>query len=280
MTKITISIFNHKGDIKKVKKKSGEEILYHQMQATGTDEVSLATRNLKYEDGDKIVVNLDQKNVFLIAKLDETLDTSLIYVKDQLWEYSISKDSEQVKAGPMHRFSTGDHVLSIRTATSEEISSYRNLALNPHDQKEFNGAYPHAFANVETRNDATFFACNAIDGVFANHSHGSYPFQSWGINQQKDAALTIDFGRKVCLDQVVFTFRADFPHDNFWEQVSLIFSDGSKETFHTKKTDQRQMFSFSKRQVTSVTFTELKQSEEESPFPALTEIELFGINQE
>ncbi|GFH42962.1 hypothetical protein Hs30E_15130 [Lactococcus hodotermopsidis] len=38
------------------------------------------------------------------------------------------------------------------------------------------------------------FARNAIDGVFATLSHGVYPYQSWGINRQEDAALTIDFG--------------------------------------------------------------------------------------
>ena len=44
----------------------------------------------------------------------------------------------------------------VRKAFAEEQTSYRNWALNPHDQKDVANVYPHAYANVETRNDATF----------------------------------------------------------------------------------------------------------------------------
>jgi len=87
-------------------------------------------------------------------------------------------------------------------AKDYEIKQYRNLAFNPHDQKETSGAYPYAVANVETRNDSMFFAKNVINGICANLSHGSYPYQSWGINQQADAEITIDFGRLVEVDRV------------------------------------------------------------------------------
>ena len=50
-----------------------------------------------------------------------------------------------------------------------------------------------------------------------------------GINQQLDAALKIEFGREVLLDKVILTLRADFPHDNYWQQVTLKFSDGTHE---------------------------------------------------
>ena len=42
-----------------------------------------------------------------------------------------------------------------------------------------------------------------------------------GINQQLDAALKIEFGREVLLDKVILTLRADFPHDNYWQQVTF-----------------------------------------------------------
>lgn len=64
--------------------------------------------------------------------------------------------------------------------------------------------FPHASANVETRGELAFFAKNAIDGKSANRSHGSYPFQSWGINQQADAALTVAFGRRISIDRLNF----------------------------------------------------------------------------
>lgn len=278
MTELTLSIVNKDNEIKRTVRKKEETFIYHDMYATGDDQVYLADRNLNYDHGDKIVVTSNEKNCFLMVKLDETLDASLIYLDKQKWEYVISQEEAHLQASPSSRFISGAHYLSVRVATKEEITQYYNLALNSHDQKEFTGAYPHASANVETRNDATFFACNAIDGIYANHSHGSYPFQSWGINQQKDASLKIDFGRSVEVDQVVFTFRADFPHDNYWKEVTLYFSDGSKETFATKKTGQRQVFCFEKRQISYVIFTDLKQAMDPSPFPALTQIEIFGKN--
>ena len=97
-----------------------------------------------------------------------------------------------------------------------------------------------------------------------------------GINQQLDAALKIEFGREVLLDKVILTLRADFPHDNYWQQVTLKFSDGTHEVFKTVKTEQRQSFTFAKRAAEWVILTELIQADEPSPFPALTQIELFG----
>lgn len=276
MTKILLEILDKEGVVKAGK--NDYEGITRLMTAVGEDFVDLATQDLAFEEGDQIRVTVDEANCYLTAKLDETLDTTLIFLPEKVWTYTISMTANAIDARPDKRFMSKRHYLSVRTATAEEVSTYRNWALNPHDQKEFNGAYPHAYANVETRNDATFFACNAIDGIFANFSHGEYPYQSWGINRQADAALTIDFGRPVTLDKVGFTLRNDFPHDSYWTQVSLSFSDGSKEVFHTEKKSQPQYFSFAKRTVTSVTFSELIQAEDESPFPALTEIELFGQN--
>ena len=68
---------------------------------------------------------------------------------------------------------------------------------------------------------------NAIDGIFENSAHGEYPYQSWGINRDPNAALTLDFGREVLLDELRITERADFPHDNYWVKATVEFSDGS-----------------------------------------------------
>lgn len=274
MGKIILEILNDKEQVK-FGKNDYEEVR-KPMRAEGNDRAYLATQDLIFEEGDRIRIQVASPNTHLVVKLDETLDSSLIFLKETTWDYLITMTDNAQEARPDNRFSGKRHYLSVRVATPMEINSYRNLALNPHDQKNFSGAFPHAYANVETRNDATFFACNAIDGIFANHSHGSYPYQSWGINQQKDAALSIDFGRIVELDRVGFTLRADFPHDNYWESVTLHFSDGTSEIFHTIKSDLPQYFDFSKRQVDGVVFSELKQSTDSSPFPALTEIELFG----
>lgn len=276
MTQLTLTILDNQGNIRTETRK--KEPVNYPLTATENDFVSLAMKNFEYQEGDQIRVEVDKPNTFLVVKLDATLDSSIIYLKDTVWTYEVSFAENRSQARPIYRFAGNKHALSVRVATEEEVCSYRNWALNPHDQKEFTGAYPHAHANVETRNEATFFACNAIDGVYANHSHGAYPFQSWGINQQLDAALTIDFGRRVAIDKVVFTWRADFPHDSYWTNVRITFSDGSYETFDTEKTERPQIFSFNERVVDHVVFSHLVQDTDESPFPALTQIEFFGKN--
>ena len=80
-----------------------------------------------------------------------------------------------------------------------------------------------------------FAAVNAIDGVTANESHGMWPFESWGINRQDDATIRIDFGREVEIDRIILYTRADFPHDNWWEQATICYSDGSKEQIAMEK---------------------------------------------
>lgn len=117
----------------------------------------------------------------------------------------------------------------VRKAYDFEINHYQNLSINPHDQKEDTYAYPHATANVETRDDVVFFAKNAIDGKYGNLSHGSYPYNSWGINQQAEATLTIEFGRVVEVDWIRLLFRADYPHDSHWKEVTLCFSNGEEK---------------------------------------------------
>lgn len=268
----------------RIKKQSGEtyqgrndyEEDLRQLQVTGEDLVWLSTQNFTFSEGDYIEITTDQPNAYLWLKLDETIDNSLVFVPDCLVCYPIHLSENARVSRAETRFLSNRHYWSVRKATPEEIGLYRNLALNPLDQKECNGTYPHAYANVETRNDATFFACNAIDGTFANESHGEYPYGSWGINRQKDAELTIDFGRNVRLDQLAFTLRADFPHDNYWEKIKVWFSDGTQEILSTKKSALKQTFDIAPRGVSWLKIGDLQQSPDESPFPALTQLECFG----
>lgn len=129
---------------------------------------------------------------------------------------------------------------------------------------------------METRNEAVFAARNAVDGLFENTSHGEYPYQSWGINRDPNARLTLSFGRRVTVDEVRLTLRADFPHDNYWKRVTLDFDDGSSETFPLAKTGETQVFPISPRTIVSATLQDLIMAEGISPFPALTQIELYG----
>jgi hypothetical protein len=149
--------------------------------------------------------------------------------------------------------------------------------LNPLDNAENTGLFPHAKANIETRGESVFAARNAIDGCYANSSHGNWPYQSWGINQDPNAELTLDFGRAVRIDRLVFTIRADFPHDSWWDHVTVTFDNGVELLFDLEKTAERQCFDIAPVTVRWLKFHRLHKVEDDpSPFPALTQIEVCG----
>ncbi len=261
MEKVSLTILNKENQVKLERK--GEENVY----LTYFDEYVL---------GDRILLELDKVPAFVWIQLDEALSPSLLYIKEKKWSYTVPMEEELRKSFAPIAFQGNKHYLTVRYAASSEISAYRNVAFNSHDQNHVGGAYPHASANVETRNESTFFAKNAIDGIIANESHGSYPFQSWGINQRADALLCVEFGRKVAVDRVAFVLRGDYPHDSHWVSMSLEFSDGSKETFATTDSLTKQYFSIQPRQTEWVKLSHLIKAEDESPFPALTQIEIYG----
>ena len=271
---IKIDILDSNGGLRLGKK--GHSNILTPMTAQGENMVSLGTHDLEYCPGDIVRITTDRPGRHLVVKLDDTLESSRIYLTGTTWEYAIPLSEGARTSIPSTAFMSKKAALYVRYAKDFEIKQYRNLALNQHDQKEASGAYPHASANVETRNDSTFFAKNAIDGIYANSDHGPYPYQSWGINRDPNAALTIEFGRKVRIDRAGFVLRADFPHDSYWEQVSLRFACGRVHTFDTVKTAEIQEFTFPAIETDYVVFENLIKAEDESPFPALTQIELYG----
>ena len=121
-----------------------------------------------------------------------------------------------------------------------------------------------------------FAAKNAIDGLVANSGHGEWPYTSWGINRDPNAAWRLDFGRPVVLDEAVVYLRADFPHDAWWREATLRFSDGSRLTLPLEKTGAGQPFPFAPRQAEWVVLDTLIKADDPSPFPALTQLELWG----
>lgn len=72
------------------------------------------------------------------------------------------------------------------------------------------------------------------------------------------------------------TLRADFPHDSWWEEAVVEFSDGSRETLHFEKAGTPQSFPIEPRKIEWLVLKELKKAADSSPFPALTQIEVFG----
>lgn len=227
-----------------------------------------------YQEGDQLKLDTGGESVFCWIQLDDAMPEALVYVRDCVCltvPFGEGKTAYSPKA-----FAGEKHLLRARLAESRELKGERNLALNPYDSHENTGFFPQARANVETRGEAVFAARNAIDGVCENSSHGEWPYQSWGINRDPEAELTLDFGRPVLVNKIGLTIRADFPHDSWWTSVAIRFSDGSEEVFSLKKTEEPQCFPIVERTVTSLTLGKLVKAADGSPFPALTQIEVFG----
>lgn len=240
----------------------------------GESQVLMAYEGV-YETGDRLVFAVPEVPAYYMIRIDDCMDEALVYVTEYELEYLIPFDEKKISYNPK-AFTGERHYLTLRKAYEWESRSYRNLAKNVMDQHGEHGCYPHATANVETRGESVFAARNAIDGILSNESHGSWPYQSWGINQQDDAEITVDFGRNVNIDTVILYTRADFPHDNWWTQATLSFSDGSEEIITMEKSAQPHIFHIKKNDVTWIKMSGMVKADDPSPFPALTQIEVYG----
>lgn len=228
----------------------------------------------EYQPGDRIVITPSEGNHHVWLQVDEVLGPSFVFLTGEV-TYTVPFDQQRLNLSPK-AFTGNSHYLFVREADSEQICQYRNLALNVCDQHNAINLYPHASANVETRGEAVFFACNAIDGICENRNHGIWPYQSWGINRQADAQLTLEFGREVCVDKIVLFIRADFPHDSWWTEATLRFSDGTKIVWHLEKNRFGQVLTFPKKRIRWIKLGDLIKADDPSPFPALTQLEVYG----
>lgn len=229
----------------------------------------------EYCEGDYITLTCDAPDQYVFLQLDDALAPAFVYLKGTGCTYPIPF-GEARSVFSSRAFVGKRHYLHVRIARAEEIACRKNLALNPYATHAPGGPYPFASANVETRGEMVFAAKNAIDGMKANHYHGEWPFTSWGINRDPQAAWRLDFGRTVEIDEAVIYLRADFPHDAWWTQGTLHFSDGSDLIVPLKKTDAGQAISFPAKKVEWVMLDSLIKAEDPSPFPALTQLELWG----
>jgi hypothetical protein len=241
---------------------------------TGADNLSFVYTQ-EYHPGDRIFLETDAAGSYLVVMLEDSMAAAFVYMDGTLHEMPVPFGEKRAGHSPKS-FTGNKHLLFARKATQQEIDAYKNVAFNPYDCHENAVLFPHAKANVETRGETQFAARNAIDGVYANELHGSWPWHSWGINRDPAAQIRIDFGRKVTVDKAALTTRADFPHDSWWVQGTLEFSDGSSESFPLTNAVQPQPVSFKKRTVEWVILKDLIKADNESPFPALTQIEIWG----
>jgi len=228
-----------------------------------------------FHAGDEMIIKSEQYPVYVMMQWDERIGPSLLFMKGD-YRFVIPAKADRLPYDPK-TFCGKEARIWARLATDSEIFSYQNVAKNPYDSHENTTTFPHAFANCETRGEAIFAARNAIDGNTRNRRHGKWPYESWGINKNPEAQLTIDFGRNVLIDKVVLFTRSDFPHDSWWRQADLRYSDGTSQTIVLKKTSEPQVFAIPPIQTDHIVLEHLIKSELNfSPYPALTEIEVYG----
>lgn len=244
------------------------------LTAADAKSVSLVYTN-EYQPGDAVVLDCDYP-CYCMVQFEDSLPAALIYVAEREIWYHIPFGSDRIVFSPKC-FVGNRHLIRARLAEPHEIAARRNLAFNPYDQHGDNGFFPHSKANVETRGEAVFASYNAIDGVCENASHGEWPYQSWGINRDPNATWTLSFGRPVVIDELRVLIRADFPHDNYWTNAKVTFSDGSVENLEMVKTAQPQIFKIAPRTVEWLCLSDLIQAEGPSPFPALSQFEAWGV---
>lgn len=259
MAKLTIKIVGADGAVKASDTAEGMSILVY---------------NEEYVPGDEILLETSEKNIHLWLQLDDAMGKAMVYVTGNV-RYTIPFEAQRYNL-PAKAFTGKQHVLVAREPLAEEITQYRNLSLNMYDRHTTENLFPHATANVETRGEAVFFASNAIDGMVESRSHGLWPYASWGINQRADAAWQVDFGREIETDRILIFTRSDFPHDNWWVQGTITFSDGTELVVPLNKTRFAQEITFPAKRTTSIGLSNLIKADDPSPFPALSQVEVYG----
>lgn len=244
-------------------------------ESSGDERVFLVY-NPEYQEGDKVEMTFDTAGFYQVC-FEDTMQESIVYATGGTVSFSIPFGRMNRIPFPPRAFESMMHLIWATPANPDFVKARRNLALNPFDREEHTNMFPHASANAQTRGEAMFAPRNAIDGIIANAGHYPYPYQSWGINEKKDAAITVDLGISCDVDEIVIVLRADFPHDNYWTQATLAFSDGSEDTISLIKTEKPQTFAVSKKAVTSVCMKDMIAcTDDPSPFPALRALEVWG----
>lgn len=242
----------------------------------------------KYQNGDTVTVKLPEGQKYLMFSLSSRVGESLIYVPSGTFTYTL-KNLDAVfptTVQPSKGVAYIENTITARLATSEDLNTRRNLARNSYDLKSATTAYPHVTTSTDCRNSAEFEGRNAIDGFTANKGHGTYPYQSWGPELQRDDPfekqnLKVDFGREVYADEVRIYIRADFPHDTYYASATLEFSDGTTEDINLRQTADAQVFTFEPRKTSYVKIKNLRVVDHAGDdWAGITEFEVYGTESE
>ena len=228
-----------------------------------------------YQEGDVIAVRTGDAE-YLKVQLDEALKESILFVPYKSISFEIPFGGLMAGYDPQ-AFSGDSHRLKVSEPSPEEAFGTRCISLNAHDRRGQRQYYPHAYANMVTREAPCFFERNAIDGVCENRSHGDYPYHSWAAGAREDQEYFLDFGTEVEIEKIVFFLRADFPHDGYWKHVEVELSDKSRTAMDFQKTAEGQALVFQEpRRTRLIHLTGFKQGTVPFSWAALSQIEVYG----
>ena len=246
--------------------------------------------NGEFYEGDQIHIRLDGTNFFAV-QLDDTLKESFIYALNKSFTFTIPSERELQMGYAPNAFQGTKHMIFVREIVEEEFYAVRNIALNSHDLRCKTGGYPHASANFVTREDPCFYERNAIDGEKNNQGHGAYPFHSWAGGARNDLEYTLDFGKEVEIERLMFYLRADFnkewdgqPHDSYWKTIDVQFDDGEtikgefeldRNCLHPNNSNGKPLL-FPKKRTRKIKLLNFTQVTEILGFAALSQIEVYG----
>ncbi len=262
ITIINLKLFNSAGELKFKAYGSEIDVRY----------------NGEYEEGDKWRIELCDSDFMKLA-LDPTMAESIIYVPDRIFEFKIPFGAERTACYDKEAFSGESHRVKVSEPDNAEIYAERVISLNSHDRRHVGKYFPHADANFVTRESPCFFERNTIDGVCQNENHGNYPYHSWGGGLREDLELYIHFGCEVLVKDIILYLRADFPHDTYWKEMDIEFSDKTVVHANFIGTKEGQRVEFPEKKTEYVKLTGLKQQRLEDgslSFAALSQIEVIG----
>lgn len=229
----------------------------------------------EYQEGDTIVIT-KRNTDFLCVKLDDTLIESILYTESGKIGFPVPFGALKQGYHPS-AFAGTQHRLVVYEPDNEHRYGYRNIALNSHDLRGQKQIFPHAYANLVTREDPCFFERNAIDGITETRGHGAYPYHSWAGGAREDLEYTIDFGTPVEVQKIVIYLRADFPHDTYWKSLDAQFDDQSRMTLSFSKTAEGQEFNLDSAKITRrIRFLNFKQAAFPFSWAALSGVEVYG----
>ncbi len=234
-----------------------------------------AVYNGEYSEGDKICISAPSTE-FLKIKLDDTLGETIIFNPRGAYEYEIPFGKLRDMYSP-DAFCGNEHKLSVCEPEDDETYGTRNIALNPYDMRGRGRTYPHATANLVTRDAPSFFERNAIDGVHETVGHGVWPYHSWAGGAREDLEYELDFGAPCEVERLVFYLRADFPHDTYWKSIDVEFSDGQTVTANFEKSENGQELLLDEPVLTSkIRLVNFRQVSYPLSWAALCEVEVYG----